>query len=236
VHLHKLRGLDEHATRAAARVVHPAVERLEHLDQRPHYRAGRVERAGILAGLLPGELAEEVLVHAPEDVVATVVVGLSEPDRPDQVDQLSEPALVEPFAAVVAGEHAADDRVLLLDEVHCGVDVLADAGELRAGLDGVPPGVCRDPEDVVSGVLVAVLDEPRAARLGDAIGGELGLDREAALGEPVGDVLQKHQTKHHVLVLARLLVAAQRVGGVPQLLLQRLRRLGCGLARATRHE
>jgi len=36
------------------------VEWLEHLDQRPHYRAGCVERAGILAGLLAGELAEEV--------------------------------------------------------------------------------------------------------------------------------------------------------------------------------
>jgi len=40
----------------------------------------------------------------------------------------------------------------------------------------------------------------------------------AALLEAVGDVFQKDQAEHDVLVFGGLLVAAQRVGGIPQAL------------------
>ena len=130
VGLHELGGLHEHAAGAAGGVVDAAVVGLEHLDQRLDDRARRVERAGVLAGLLAGELAEEVLVDAAEHVVAAVVVGLGEADRADQVDELAEATLVETLAAVVARQHAADDRVLLLDQVHRGVDDLTDLGSL----------------------------------------------------------------------------------------------------------
>ena len=160
VGLHELGGLDEHAARAAGGVVDAALVGLEHLDERLDDRARRVERAGVLAGLLAGELAEEVLVDPAEHVVAAVVVGLGEADGADQVDELAEPALVEALAAVVARQDAADDRVLLLDQVHRGVDVLADArAAWRCAWIVLPAGVGRHPEDVVAGVLVAVLEE-----------------------------------------------------------------------------
>jgi hypothetical protein len=41
------------------------------------------------------------------------------------------------------------------------------------------------------------------------------LDLSAALLEAVRDVLQEHEAEGVVLVLARLLVPAQRVGSVP---------------------
>ena len=44
----------------------------------------------------------------------------------------------ETFAAIVARQHAPDDRVFLLDQVHRRVDVLADAGQLGAVLDVLP--------------------------------------------------------------------------------------------------
>jgi hypothetical protein len=116
---------------------------------------GGVERAGVLAGLLAGELAEEVFVDPTEDVVGAVVVGLGEADGADEVHELAQAAFVQAFAAVVAGQDAANDGVLGFDGVHGGVEVGADGGEFGAGLDGVPAGVGGDPEHVVGGVFVA---------------------------------------------------------------------------------
>jgi hypothetical protein len=65
--------LDEHAARAAARVVHAGLERLQHLDQHAHDRACRVELAAALA-LGDRELAEEIFVDAAEYVLAMVLV------------------------------------------------------------------------------------------------------------------------------------------------------------------
>ena len=60
--------LHEHAAGAAAGVVDAALVRREHLDQHADDAAGRVELAALLA-LGAGELAEEVLVDAAEDVL-----------------------------------------------------------------------------------------------------------------------------------------------------------------------
>src|SRR3990172_5553020 len=65
--LDELRGLNEDAARAAARVVHAALVRGEHLDQHAHHMGRGVELAALLA-LGAGELGEEVLVDATEDV------------------------------------------------------------------------------------------------------------------------------------------------------------------------
>ena len=54
----ELLGLDEHAARAAARVVDPARVRLQHLDQQPHDAGGGVELAAALA-LGGGELSRK---------------------------------------------------------------------------------------------------------------------------------------------------------------------------------
>ena len=77
--------------RAAAGIVDAALVRLDHLDQQPDDAARRVELAALLA-LCAGELAEEVLVDAAEDVLGAVLCA-AEADGADQVDQLAEPLL-----------------------------------------------------------------------------------------------------------------------------------------------
>ena len=71
-----------------------------------------------------------------------------------------------------------------------------------------PTGLRRHPEDVLGGVLVAVLG---------GILAELGQDRGMAFLEGVGDVLQEDQAEHDVLVLGGVHRAAQGVGHGPQL-------------------
>ena len=71
VRLDELLALDEHAARAAARVVDAALVRREHLDEHADDAARRVELAALLA-LGARELGEEVLVDAAEDVLGPV--------------------------------------------------------------------------------------------------------------------------------------------------------------------
>ena len=85
--------LHEHAARAAAGVVDAALVGREHLDQHAHDAGRRVELAALLA-LGAGELGEEVLVDAAEDVLGAVGRA-AEADVADQVDELAEPLLVE---------------------------------------------------------------------------------------------------------------------------------------------
>src|SRR5712691_2552380 len=66
------------------------------------------------------------------------------------------PLLVERRAVVVLGQDALEGRVLLLDGDHGIVDDLADGRLLGLALDMPPPGLLRDPEDVLGGVLVPV--------------------------------------------------------------------------------
>ena len=149
-----------------------------------------------------------------------MVVGLSEADGADEVDQLAKASLVEALAGVVAGKDTPDDGILLLNEVHGRVDVGADGRQLGASLDRLPSSIGGDPEDVVGGVLVAVFEEVVEAVGGDAFGSEFGFELASAGGEAVGDVLEEHQTEDNVLVLAGLLVATESVSGLPQALLQ----------------
>ena len=84
---------DEHAAGAAAGVVDAALVRREHLDQHADHAAGRVELAALLA-LGAGELGEEVLVDAAEDVLGAVL-RVAQADVADQVDQFAQALLVE---------------------------------------------------------------------------------------------------------------------------------------------
>src|SRR5690606_32918554 len=81
-------ALDEQAAGTAGGVEHAALVGLEHLDQQLGDRGRRVE----LAAAVPLSLSEhldEVLVGAPE-VVARLLLVLTEPDLADLVDQLAE--------------------------------------------------------------------------------------------------------------------------------------------------
>jgi hypothetical protein len=85
------------------------------------------------------------------------------------------------------------------------------AGELGAGLEVRPAGLLGHPEDVGGEVLVLVLGVgPGVVALA---GDELGV----VLLEGVGDVLEEDQAEDDVLVLRRVHVVAELVGGEPEL-------------------
>ena len=135
--------------------------------------------------------------------------ALPERDVADQVDDLAEALLVEAGAGVVLGQHALERGVVALDRDHRVVHQRAD-GRLRgAGLQVRPARLLRHPEDVDGAVLVGVLrvGALRLLRL------QLGVLRL----EGVGDVLEEDQAEDDVLVLGRVHVVAQRVGGRPEL-------------------
>ncbi len=100
----KLLALHEEAAGAHGRVVDPALEGLEHLDDEGDDGLGRVELAALLA-FGQGELAEEVFVDVAEDVLG-LQDGVLERDGGDQVDQLAEFGLVDLQPGVLLVEHA----------------------------------------------------------------------------------------------------------------------------------
>ena len=91
------------------------------------------------------------------------------------------------------------------------VHVLADGGELRAGVELRPAGVHRHPEDVAGEVFVFILGI-RA--------GEVALARDelgVVVVEGVRDVFEEDEAEDDVLVFRRVHVVAQLVGGEPEL-------------------
>ena len=206
---YELDGLHEHAGRAAARVVHPPLVRLQHLDEERDHGAGGVE----LAALLPlgaGEAGEEVLVHPPQHV-ARPRLRVADRHVADDVDQAAEPVGVQRRAGVLLRQHAAERRVVPLDGGHRVVQQQADVRLARLSLQVVPPRLRRHPEDAESPVLVRVL---RVRAFVD-----LRFQLRACLLKGVGDVLQEDQPQHDVLVLGGVHAAAQGVGHPPQLVL-----------------
>ena len=205
VGLYELDGLHEHAGRAAARVVHPARVRFEHLDEQPDDAARRVELAALLA-LRARELPEKVLVDAPEHVVGAGAL-VAHGDVADHVDEPAEPLLVQRGAGVVLRQDVLERGVVALDPGHRVVDEPADGGLARPGTEVRPACLGRDPEDGLGGVLVGVL-RGFLTPLGEHGG--------VALLEGVGDVLQEDETQHDMLVLGGVHRAAERVGHRPE--------------------
>ena len=84
------------------------------------------------------------------------------------------------------------------------------------GKQGLPSGVLGHPEDIVRGVLVAILEHLLAlclvSNVVGAIGvGQLGFKLSSAQREAVGHVLEKDEAEHEVLVLGRFDAAAELV-------------------------
>ena len=151
--------LHEHAAAAAARVVHAAGERLEHFDEKIHHAARRVELATILTFLRAGEHAEEILVDAAENVVSPMITVRTETDGADEVNELAEHLVLEVLTAVVARQDARQCRVLTFDESHRLVNGLANSRQLGLGLQLLPAGAIRNPEDVLTRIFIPVFQE-----------------------------------------------------------------------------
>jgi hypothetical protein len=198
-----------------------------HLDQHAHHVRRRAELAALLA-LGVRELGEEVFVDAAERVLGALG-RIAERDVAHEVDELAEALLVETRAGVVLGQHVLQRHVVALDRGHRVIDELADRGLRSARLKVRPACLLRHPEDARGAVLVRVLG---VGALG-LLRGELGVLRL----EGVGDVLEEDEAEDDVLVLGRVHVVAQRIGGGPELRLEA--EVGCGvtgLGPGFRHE
>ena len=157
VGLGELFGLDEHAARAAGRVVDAAGVGFEHLDQHADDGARRVELAAELA-FGGGELAEEVLVDAAERVAGLVAAAL-EADVGDEVDQPRHLDRIDPAAGVIARELGFEIGVVPLDGEDGVVDQRGDVGAGGLVLKVGPAGFGRHPEDALGGVFVARFEQ-----------------------------------------------------------------------------
>ena len=180
---------------------------------------GRVELAALLAGVV-GELVDEVLIGVAQHVagvhLAVAEVGVAEVQPGEVVQKLADEALAVGRAAqlllvvpVDAGEHAVQPPgVGVLDGEAGDVQRLAQAHGL--GGDEGPAGVLRHEELV----LVAV-GERRFPRHAPVVDRALHL-----LVETVGEALEEEDGEDVVLVVGRVYLPPQDVGGLPQLALE----------------
>ena len=201
----ELHRLDEHARGAAAGVIDAALEGFEHLYEQADDAAGGIEFAALLA-LRAGELAEEILIDAPEHVLGAGV-GIAHADVGDEVNELPKALLVQGGPGVVPGEYTLERGVVALNGLHRLVHDLSDGSLAGVLLKPRPAGLGRHPEDVLGAVLVGVLRV------------SVGLLCKALLVllKGIGDVLEENQPQDDVLVLCGVHRAAQGVGHLPEL-------------------
>src|SRR5438552_2665517 len=69
----------------------------------------------------------EISVHAPGNVLGAICRA-AQRDVADEVNDLAEAQLIEPWAPIVLGQHALERRVIALDGAHRIVYQLADGG------------------------------------------------------------------------------------------------------------
>ena len=208
--------LDEFLTRhkhpagTAARIVNASLVGREHFHQHTHDAGRRVELSAALA-LCAGEARKEVLVDPPERVFGAIGRA-SERDIADEVDDLSEPLLVETGSPEVFGQDAFQRRVVPFDRRHGIVDDLSDLRLRRSGLQMGPACLLRNPEDAGCPVLVRIFRVGAVSLLRD----ELIVLRLKS----IRDVFQKNKAKDDVLILCRVHIVAKRVGRLPKLRLE----------------
>src|SRR5680860_53152 len=171
------------------------------------------------AGCLASEYPSRRLPPLPAHLLRLLV------DR-DHIDELAQVLLVETGYGVDLGKDALQLGVLQLDSVHGVVQSAPDGGLLSLGLEVSPAGLLRHPEDVLGGILVPVFEED--IQFGRTIGGlgdvvfaarvcDQGLEPLTTLLEGVGDVFDEEEPEDHVLVFGGVHVAAEEIGGLPEL-------------------
>ncbi|MDB6063988.1 MAG: hypothetical protein JWR26_196 [Pedosphaera sp.] len=220
VFFHEFLRLHEHAARTAARIEHAAFVGFQHGDEHLHDALRGVELAAALA-FRAGELAEKVFIDATEHVLG-LRRRFVEPDVADDVHESAEPDFVQAGPGVIARQDAFERRILALNRAHGVVENFANLRRLGFGLDGVPAGFGRQPEDICRQVLVPVfsrflarrlfLDEPITLGIGEAEKQLL-----AFFLEGVGDVFQENEAQADMLVFRGVHVPTHLVGRGPKL-------------------
>src|SRR5208282_1740881 len=104
VRFDELFAADKHSARAAAGVVDAAFVWCQHLDQDADDVRWRIELSAFLA-LGAGELRQEVLVHLTQNVLGTVC-RTAEADVANEVDELTEPLLIEAGTPIILRQNS----------------------------------------------------------------------------------------------------------------------------------
>ena len=206
--LDEVAGLHEHAARAAGRVEHRAVVRLDDVDDGLHDRSRREEFA-VIVRFLDREFGEKVLVDAPEDIAGGVLDLLAV----EQAHQVFEHRCLED--AVVLGQDAEEWLELRFDDSHGLGDELRQVctahrrllhDPVVVGLLGQVEGAARD---VVSRQDLAL--RHRTARL-------VGFDLPVCSLETIGRVTEEDypQHRHEVVTRRELRVGPEVVCGLPE--------------------
>ena len=203
----EVRALHEHAARAAGRVEHAAVVRLDDVDDGLDQRHRRKELALVMR-LLVGELSEEVFVDASEHVAVRAPQGRVV----EGTQKLAEHVVVE-LLVLGLGQGAAQGLVVLLDLLHRIDDHLRTIGAVRQGDEMVELRFRMQEDRTLPGeVLLGECAWPAAARR------QRGLDRGLDLEEAAVGVAQEDQPHHgqEVLVAGEVGVGPQVVRAGPE--------------------
>lgn len=130
-------------------------------------------------------------------------------DVADEVNELAEALFVERRTGIILGQHALQGKFFALDRGHGLVYELPDGGLLSLSLQVRPARFSRHPEDVLRAVFVWVF---RSCTLG-----AFRLEPGGLLLEGKGDVFEKDEPEHGLLVLGSVHAAAQLIGHLPEL-------------------
>ena len=203
----EVRALHEHPARAAGRVEHPAVVRLDDVDDGLDQRDRREELAAVMR-LLVGELGEEVLVDAPEHVAVRAPQGRVV----EGAQKLADYVVVE-LLVLGLGQGATQGRVVLLDPLHSIDDHLRAISAVRQG-DEIVELRLRMQEDRPLPGEVLLGEGPWPAAAPRQRGHDLGLDLEEAAVR-VAQEDQPHD-RQEVLVAGEVGVGPQVVRAGPE--------------------
>ena len=210
----EMAGLHEHARRAAGRIEHEAVIRLDDVNNHAHQRRWCEEFPALLRAA-HGELVEEVFVNAPEHIAGGGLDG----GAVENLDQFGQQIRLE--GGIATRQGTGQNRVFGLDRVHGSVDDLAHLGPLRQADDSVKTRRLGQ----VNGRLALKTEFDQCFALGGRhLRRDVGFDVRQVGFETVVGVAQEDQAQHRHRVFGggELGVGAQLVSGFPQFVFELL--------------
>ena len=131
-------------------------------------------------------------------------------DVREKVNYISEFLLVQFRTGEVLRENAFEAVVLLLNKSHRLINFDADFGGMSIRSNHLPTSILRNPEYALAGIFIFILFHPIA----------LCYKFIMTLLEPVRDILQKDESKNHMLVLGSIHAAPKLVCRTPDLFLK----------------